>query len=132
MNNDSNGEVFLFAVVIGAFLGADNAILKGGDLGDIFLGALIEGVIGGLGARVRNLAASASFFSGVALSVSGFGVGFSGGFVSCFLQQTQKQQPYGQRNPKIVLHSPPVFIPIHQQRERYRGYSHHIHIRDRT
>ena len=91
--NDPNGEFFWIAVAIGALIGGGTAAAKGGNFGDILLGALIGGVVAGLGAGIANIAAqglgfagtTGGFFGNAALSVSGFGAGFSVGFASGFV-----------------------------------------------
>lgn len=84
---DQSGEFFWVAVIIGAVIGGTTAAIKGGNFGDILLGALIGGVAAGVGAGVANLAAGA-FFGAKALTVVGFWngamVGAASGFAAGF------------------------------------------------
>lgn len=85
---DQSGEFFWVAVIIGAVIGGTTAAIKGGNFGDILLGALIGGVAAGVGAGVANLAAGGAFFGAKALSVVGFWsgamVGAASGFAAGF------------------------------------------------
>jgi len=85
---DPSGEFFWVAVIVGAVIGGTTAAIKGGNFGDILLGALIGGVAAGVGAGVANLAAGGAFFGAKALTVVGFwsgaGVGALSGFAAGF------------------------------------------------
>lgn len=85
---DQTGEFFWVAVIIGAVIGGTTAAIKGGNFGDILLGALIGGVAAGVGAGVANLAAGGAFFGAKALTVVGFWsgamVGAASGFAAGF------------------------------------------------
>lgn len=85
---DASGEFFWIAVAIGAFMGGVTAAMKGGDFGDILLGALIGGIAGGIGAGVGNLVAGGAFIGGKAMAASGFLngalAGAAGGFAAGF------------------------------------------------
>lgn len=90
--SDPNGEFFIAAVAIGAAIGGLTSALQGGNFGDILLGTLIGGIAGGVGAGVGNVVAGGAFFSGQAISttgfVAGFTSGFSGGFAGGFTGST--------------------------------------------
>jgi RHS repeat-associated protein len=81
---DQSGEFFWVAVAIGAFIGGSTAAIKGGNFGEILLGALIGGVAAGVGAGVANLAAGGTFFGSEALAVVGFSSGAKVGLASGF------------------------------------------------
>ncbi|MFV0249301.1 MAG: hypothetical protein ACK5H1_10155, partial [Tenacibaculum sp.] len=71
-----------------AIIGGTTAAIKGGNFGDILLGAFIGGFAAGIGAGVANLVAGGAFFGTQALSVVGFWsgaiTGASGGFAAGF------------------------------------------------
>ncbi|MDB9910861.1 hypothetical protein OAC88_01830 [Flavobacteriaceae bacterium] len=105
MNTDPSGEIIQF-IIIGAVFGAFNAAVKGGNFGDILLGAVIGGIAGGLGAGVGNLAAGGTFFGATVVSAAGFGggfvAGFAGGFVGGFVGATLTGLAAGQNIGKAL------------------------------
>ena len=53
---DPNGEFLFAAIAIGAAIGGISAAANGGDIGDIFKGALIGGLVGGISGGVGAIA----------------------------------------------------------------------------
>ncbi|MEM9361245.1 MAG: RHS repeat-associated core domain-containing protein [Bacteroidota bacterium] len=82
---DPNGELFWFAVGIGALIGGiSQAIKPGANFGSILGGALIGAAAGGLGFGVGNVVGGGTFFGSNIASTLGFGQGFASGFAGGF------------------------------------------------